>query len=81
MIYSKSAADGYTKVEAGACQIQSKIVNVTLGVIHNNVAPSPLDIPDFTIYGDTEVHVTLGTDDCYVKVLSHDTVDFGATEI
>ena len=81
MIYSKTATDGYTKVAAGACQLQCKRTDTTLGVIHSDVAPSPLDIPDFAIYGDTEVHATLGVKDCYVKVLSSDVVDFGATEI
>ena len=81
MIYSKKATDGYTKVGAGAVQLQCKRLGTTLAVIHSDVAPAATDAPDFTIDGDSQVHATLGVKDCYVKVMSVEAVEFGATEI
>jgi len=81
MVYVKNSNDGYIKVSSGACQLQcySKFVN-RLGVIHSDAAPAADADPEF-IFGGITPEVTLGTADCYVKVLSITPVEFSATEI
>jgi len=81
MIYTKQESDGYTKVAAGACQFQCKIpFMASLGVIHSDVAPAATAIPDFT-YNGVGPFETLGTKDCYIKLLSSVAQSFSATEI
>jgi hypothetical protein len=80
MIYNKQESDGYTKVTAGAAQLQSSKPTIGLGVIHSDAAPSADTSPDFIFHG-VGPHETLGSADCYVKVLSITPIEFSATEI
>ena len=53
MIYKKQESDGYTKVGAGACQLQCRNPYMSrLGVIHSDVAPAASDKPEFIYKGD-----------------------------
>ncbi len=80
MIYTKQESDGYTKVAAGACQLQCSGVGVILGVIHTDTAPEATDAYEFSLTSG-KIHTTLGRADCYVKVLSKTPTKFSATEI
>ena len=81
MIYTKQESDGYTKVSAGACQLQCKnSYRSRLGIIHSDVAPAALDKPEFIYKGDGP-YITLGLADCYVIVLADTPLEFSATEI
>jgi len=81
MRYLKKESDGYTKVAAGACQLQCRNHFMTrIGVIHSDVAPAASEKPDF-IYSGGGVYETLGSADCYVIVLADTPQEFSATEI
>jgi len=71
MIYTQQVADGYVKVASGPCQLQvhNAPSGTKINIIHSAAAPASDAVGEFVFPNSSQLVVTLGAVDCYVKIV------------